>query len=84
MDLNKLEELNKVEEAKSLVRFMSDKEKKRFKNWCLEWDFHLFPPYLSYSKPSFENVTIKPNTNFKVVTKSHKENTLLKMSLKPN
>ena len=44
--------MEKVEEAKTLVRLMSDKEKESFKNWCLEWDFHLFPPYLPYSNPN--------------------------------
>lgn len=33
--------MNKVEEAKKLVREMGQEEKKEFKKWCKDWNFHL-------------------------------------------
>ncbi len=33
--------MERVEEAKKLIRVMTQEEKKEFKEWCKEWNFHL-------------------------------------------
>ena len=32
--------MEKVEEAKRLVREMTEEEKKEFAKWCRDWNFH--------------------------------------------
>lgn len=34
-------ETRKIEEAKKLVREMTEEERKEFKKWCKNWNFHL-------------------------------------------
>ena len=33
--------MEKVEQAKILIRDMTEEERKEFKEWCKEWNFHL-------------------------------------------